>query len=93
MIRTRRIGRMEAENITLLSNQPAPSSDSDQCTPMIDPTVMKEYAGPLLDRLQRYDSATMNRLLRCWRELERIPRDKPNQESTDIDTSGDTVIV
>jgi hypothetical protein len=79
MIRTRRIGRMEAENITLLSSQHAPSSDSDQCTPMIDPTVMQEYAGPLLDRLQRYDSANINRLLRCWRELERIPRDEPNR--------------
>ena len=79
MLRSRRTARFEAETITALSSRPDTSSDptSDRCTPMIDPLVMKEYAGPALDRLQRYASANLNRFLRCRRELERIRRDEP----------------
>jgi len=81
MVRSRRIARLEAESITAVSSPPDTSSDptSDRCTPMIDPLVMKEYGGPVLDRLQRYDSATLNDLLRCRRELERTRRDEPGQ--------------
>jgi hypothetical protein len=52
---------------------------------MIDPMMMKEYAGPILDRLQRYASATLNRVLRGRRELERIRQDEPGPGSTDTD--------
>jgi hypothetical protein len=96
MVRSRRIARLEAESITAVSSQPDTSSDptSDRCTPMIDPIVMKEYAGPVLDRLERYNSATLNRLLRCRRELERIRRDEPGPGSTDTDiASTDEVII
>jgi len=79
MVRSRRAARLEAENITALSSWPDPSSDptSDRCSPMIDPMIMKAYAGPVLDRLERYTSAALNRMLRCRRELERIRRDEP----------------
>ena len=87
MLRSRRTARFEAETITALSSRPDTSSDptSDRCTPMIDPLVMKEYAGPALDSLQRYASATLNNLLRCRRELEPIRRDEPGPGSTDTD--------
>jgi hypothetical protein len=95
MVRSRRIVRLEAENITVLSSRPDTSSDptSDRCTPMIDPMVMKEYAGPVLDRLQRYASATLNRLLRCRRELEPIRRDEPGPGSTDTDIANADVVI
>lgn len=87
MVRSCRIARLEAESITAVSSPPDTSSDptSDRCKPMIDPIVMKEYAGPVLDRLDRYNSATLNRLLRCRRELERTRRDEPGPGSTDTD--------
>jgi hypothetical protein len=95
MVRSRRIARLEAENITALSSRPDTSSDptSDRCTPMIDPMVMKEYGGPVLDRLQRYDSAGLNRLLRCRRELERIRRDEPGAGSTDTDIANANKVI
>jgi hypothetical protein len=96
MVRLRRNARLEAETITALSSRPETSSDptSDRCTPMIDPMVMKEYAGPLLDRPQRYASAILNRLLRCRRELEPIRRDEPGPGSTDTDiANADAVII
>ena len=96
LVRCRRIARLEAENITALSSRPDTSSDStsDRCTPMIDPMVMKEYAGPILDRLQRYHSSALNSLLRCRRELERIPRDERGPGSSDTDiANADEVII
>jgi hypothetical protein len=94
VVRFRRIGSLEAGTITALSRGADTSSDptSDRCTPMIDPMVMKEYAGPLLDRFQRYASATLNRLLRCRRELERTRRDEPGPGSTDTDISKADVV-
>jgi len=44
------------KTITALS-QPAryvERPDLGSCTPMIDPITMKEYAGPALDRFQRF---------------------------------------
>jgi hypothetical protein len=81
MLRSRRIAQLEAGSITALSGPPNKSIDptSDRFTPMIDPIVMKEFGGQILDRFERYNTATLNRLLRCRRELERIPRDKPGQ--------------
>jgi hypothetical protein len=95
MARSLRIARLEAETITALSSRPDTSSDptSDRCTPMIDPISMKEYAGPVLDRLQRYASATLNSLLRCRRELERKRRDEPGPGSTDTDIVNADVVV
>jgi len=96
MVRSHRTARLEAETITVLSSRPDTSSDptSDRCTPMIDPITMKEYAGPALDRLQRYASATLNRLLRCRRELEPLRRDETGPGSTDTDiANADEVIV
>jgi hypothetical protein len=86
---------MEAENISALSNRPdaSSSSASDRNTPMIDPMVMKEYAGPLLDRLQRYDSAIMNRLLRCRRELARKRQDELVPWGTDADIANGNITV
>jgi len=94
MVRFRRIGSLEAGTITALSSRPDTSSDptSDRCTPMIDPITMKEYGGPALDRCQRYASATLNRLLRCRRELERTRRDEPGPGSTDTDISKADVV-
>jgi hypothetical protein len=95
MLRSRRTARLEAETITV-SSRPDTSSDptSDRCTPMIDPLVMKEYAGPALDRLQRYASANLNRMLRCRRELKRMRRDEPGPGVTDTDiANADTVII
>jgi hypothetical protein len=95
MVRSRRIARLAAETITALSS-PDRSGDptSDGCTPMIAPLVMKEYGGPVLDRLQRYDSATLNNLLRCRRELERTRRDEPGPGNTDTDiANADALIV
>jgi hypothetical protein len=95
MVRSRRTARLEAETITLLSSQPDPSSDqrSDRCTPMIDPMVMKEYAGPALDRLQRYTSAGLNRMLRCRRALEPIRRDESGPGVTDTDIANADVVI
>ena len=96
MVRSRRVDRLAAETITVLSSPPDTSGDptSDRCTPMIDPLTMKEYGGPILDRLQRYDSATLNNLLRCRRELERTRRDEPGPGSTDTDiANADEVII
>jgi hypothetical protein len=94
MLRSRRTARLEAETITVLSSRPDTSRDPDRCTPMIDPITMKEYAGPILDRLQRYASAILNRLLRCRRELEPIRRDEPGPGSTDTDiANADEVII
>ena len=85
--RARRVARMEAENISALSNRPdaSSSSASDRYTPMIDPMVMKEYAGPLLDRLERYNSTIMNRLLRSRRELARKRQDELGSGGIDPD--------
>jgi hypothetical protein len=95
MLRSRRTARLEAETITALSSRPDPSSDptSDRCSPMIDPMIMKEYAGPALDRLQRYASANLNRMLRCRRELERMRRDEPGSGSTDTDIANADVVI
>jgi hypothetical protein len=95
MLRTRRTARLEAETITLLSSRPDTSSDptSDRRSPMIDPMVMKEYAGPVLDRLQRYASANLNRMLRCRRELERIRRDEPGPGVTDTDIANADIVI
>jgi hypothetical protein len=60
---------------------------------MIDPMVMKEYAGPVLDRLQRYASTTLNRFLRCRRELEPIRRDEPGPGSTDTDIANANEVI
>jgi len=94
MVRSRRTARLEAGTITVFS-RPDPSSDStsDRCTPMIDPLVMKEYAGPVLDRLQRYASAILNRMLRCRRELERMRRDEPGPGSTDTDIANADIVI
>jgi len=95
MVRSRRIARLETETITVLSS-PDTSSDptSDRCTPMIDPLVMNEYGGPVLDRFQRYDSATLNNVLRCRRELERTRWDEPGPGSTETDiANADAVII
>ena len=94
MLRSRRTARLEAETITV-SSQPDTSSDptSDRCTPMIHPLVMKEYAGPALDRLERYASAALNRMLRCRRELERMRRDEPGSGSTDTDIANADVVI
>jgi hypothetical protein len=96
MLRSRRTARLEAGTITVFS-RPDTSSDptSDRCPLMIDPMMMKEYAGPALDRLQRYASAILNRLLRCRRELEPIRRNEaggPGSTDTDI-ANADTVII
>ncbi len=95
MVRSRRAARLEAENITALSSWPDPTSDptSDRCSPMIDPMIMKAYAGPVLDRLERYTSAALNRMLRCRRELERIRRDEPGPGSTDTDIANAKVVI
>ena len=95
MVRARRVARMEAENISALSKRPdaSGSSASDRNTPMIDPLVMKEYAGPLLDRLQRYDSTIMNRLLRCRRELARKGQDELVPWGTDADIANGNITV
>jgi len=94
MLRSRRTARLEAETITVYS-RPDPSSDpsSDRCTPMIDPMVMKEYAGPALDRLQRYTSAALNRILRCRRALDSKRRDEPGPRSTDTDIAKADVVI
>ena len=94
MLRSRRTARLEAETITV-SSRPDTSSDptSDRCTPMIDPLVMKEYAGPALDRLQRYASANLNRMLRCRRELERMRRDEPGSGVTDTDIANADIVI
>jgi hypothetical protein len=94
MLRSRRTARLEAETITV-SSRPDTSSDStsDRCTPMIDPLVMKEYAGPALDRLQRYASANLNRMLRCRRELKRMRRDEPGPGVTDTDIANADIVI
>jgi hypothetical protein len=95
MLRSRRTARLEAETITVSSSRPDPSSDptSDRCSPMIDPMIMKAYAGPVLDRLERYTSAALNRMLRCRRELERMRRDEPGSGSTDTDIANADVVI
>jgi hypothetical protein len=60
---------------------------------MIDPVTMKGYAGPVLDRLERYTSAALNRMLRCRRELERMRRDEPGSGSTDTDIANADVVI
>jgi hypothetical protein len=95
MVRSRRTARLEAETITLLSCRPDPSSDpsTDRCTLLIDPGPMKEYAGPVLDRLQRYASAILNRMLRCRRALEPIRRDEPGPGVTDTDIANADIVI
>jgi hypothetical protein len=95
MVRSRRAARLEAENITALSSRPDPSSDpsSDRRTPMIDPVTMKGYAGPVLDRLERYTSAALNRMLRCRRALEPIRRDEPGPGVTDTDIANADIVI
>lgn len=90
MVRLSRNAGMEAQTLTVFVTRPDPLADptADQYAPGIDPTIMKEYAGPLLDRLQRYDSAIMNRLIRCLRQLERIPIEKAEQRRTDTNING-----
>jgi hypothetical protein len=61
---------------------------------MIDPMILKAYAGPVLDRLERYTSAALNRMLRCRRELERMRRDEPGGPgSTDTDIANADVVI
>ena len=95
MVRSRRTARLEAETITALSSRPDPSSDptSDRCSPMIDPMIMKAHAGPVLDRLERYTSAALNRMLRCRRELERMRRDAPGSGVTDTDIANADIVI
>ncbi len=86
MHRIRRMDRVEADNITALSTPPDTSNDpSSGGTPTIHCAVMKEWAGPMFDTLNRYRTAGMSRLLRYRRELERIPRDEPHPKSTVTD--------
>jgi hypothetical protein len=69
--RARRAQRMEADMITSLSNRSVSAEDESRLeAPLIDPLVMKEYVGPGLDVLLRYDSAIVNQLLRLKREFE-----------------------
>jgi hypothetical protein len=74
--RSKRIARMEAEYISQMSNRTL--SSSDRGAPMIDLQIMKEHLGPVLDKLQRYETAITNRLIRCRRELD---RKRPNEQS------------
>jgi hypothetical protein len=95
MIRGRRNPRIEAETIELASIKPRPSNEesSDQGSQMIDPVIMKEYTGPLLDRLQRYETAGLNRVLRCLRQLERMKKDRQKTEEIfATDDNGNIVI-
>jgi hypothetical protein len=95
MLRSRRTARLEAETITRLSSRPDTSSDpsSDRSSPMIDPMIMKAYAGPVLDRLERYTSAALNRMFRCRRELERMRRDESVTGSSDTDIANADVVI
>jgi hypothetical protein len=79
MVRFRRTARLEAETIAAVSSRPTASNDA---TPTIDPLVMKEYAGPVLDKIQRFSTATLNRLLRCRRELERKRQNELSEHIT-----------
>ncbi len=89
MVRMHRSDRLEAENITAMSSSPDSSSDG---IPTIHFMAMKEYGGPVFDTLNRYRTASMNRLLRYKRELERIPRDnEPAQEDTKGDEQDDSI--
>lgn len=96
IVRAQRIARLEAEYISGMSNRATASTSAtpDRCTPMIDPMMMKEYLGPLLGILQRYDSAIMNRLLRGLRELERLRQGEllPGRTGTDIAIDADGTV-
>lgn len=71
--RGRRIPRMEAEMIEALSNPSAScqNSDSDQCSPTIDPATMIAHAARTLNLLQRYDSDNLRSLLVLYGEIQR----------------------
>jgi hypothetical protein len=94
-VRKKEAARLEAETITLLSCQADPSSDptSDRRSPIIHPMMMKEYGGPALDKLQRYTTAALNRMLRCRRELERIRRDEPGPGVADTDIANADIVI
>jgi hypothetical protein len=83
MLRICRMDGMEADSITALSDMSSDSSSGG--SPTIHYSVIKEYAGPMFDMLNRYRNGGMSRLLRYRRELERIPRDGPSPESTVTD--------
>jgi hypothetical protein len=85
IIHSRRNTRIDAEIVELVSGE---CENSDQNLRTIDPTMMKEYGGAQLDRLQRYQTAGLNRLLRCLHELERRRKKQRNREEFEGDENG-----
>jgi hypothetical protein len=95
MARSERIDQLEAQYITALSSPPDKSTDpnSEGGTPTIDPTIMKEYAAPVFGTLQRYATATVNSVIRCQRELDRVTQDKTTLATVDIDVATGNVTI
>jgi hypothetical protein len=94
IVRTRRMARLEADNVVALSSPPDDSNDpgSEGGAPTVNFAMMKDYAVPVFDLFNRYTTAGTNRLLRYRRELERIPRDGPRPENTVRDIAEDDAI-
>jgi hypothetical protein len=82
MMRARRIAALEADNVVALSSAPERRDEGPEGIPTINFAPMKDYAIPVFDLMARYTTATMNRLLRYRRELERIPQAEPKASDT-----------
>jgi len=75
MTRARRTASLQAQAMNSYSSH------------ITDPVFMKEVLGALFDRFERYDTATMNRLQRCLRQLEEIIEKGNNPATTGVDTA------
>ena len=53
--------------------------------------MMKEYAVPVIGPLQRYGTATLNSVIRCQRELDRVTQDGISLATTNIEL-GDVIV-
>ncbi|HEX6804399.1 MAG TPA: hypothetical protein VF133_12025 [Terriglobales bacterium] len=89
MIRSSRNARIEAEGIELVS---ANDKTSDRPMQSVDPVLMQAYGGQQLERLQRYETAGLNRLLRCLRQLERMQEKQQTGGVIVLDPSGNSTV-
>jgi hypothetical protein len=94
IVRMRRINKLEADNIVAMSSfSESASQPTSDDTPTIHFATMKEYAAPVFDLVNRYKTGAVNRLLGWRRELERIPRDEPSQQSADSAVDDENIAI
>jgi hypothetical protein len=88
MVRMKRIHSLEADGYRAIANDEEKSMDADG-TRHLNPELQKEFLWPLLDRTHRFQTATMNRIMRNRRELRQICEEEPSEPDLPSSSTAD----